>query len=77
MKHGPMNRALNLVRRSVVDHALSDEEKQLSGSCTYLQVPALSQQQSLTFSTKSPPTRASAPPLGPLYKGGPRGGLWP
>jgi len=53
-----MNRAFDLVRRSVADHALIDEEKQLSGSCTYLQVPALSQQQSLTFSTKSPPTRA-------------------
>ena len=58
MKHEPMNRAFDLVRRSVADHALIDEEKQLSGSCTYLQVPALSQQQSLAFSTKSPPTRA-------------------
>jgi len=77
MKHGPMNRTFDLVCRSVADHALIDEEKQLSGSCTYLPVPALSQQQSLTFSTKSPPTRALAPPLGPLYKGGPRGGLWP
>ena len=74
MKHEPMNRALNLMRRSVANHALIDEEKQLSGSCTYLQIPTLSQQQRLAFSTKSPPTRALAPPLGPLYKGGPRGG---
>jgi hypothetical protein len=58
MKLEPMNRAFNLVRRSVADHALIDEEKQLSGSCTHLPVPALSQQQSLTFSTKSPPTWA-------------------
>ncbi len=57
MKHGPMNRAFDLMRRSVADHAMIDEEK-LSGSCTYLQIPALSQQQSLTFSTKSPPTWA-------------------
>ncbi len=77
MKHELMNRTFDLVRRSVADHALIDEEKQLSGSCTYLQIPALSQQQSLAFSTKSPPTWALAPPLGPLYKGGPRGGLWP
>jgi hypothetical protein len=52
-----MNRAFDLMRRSVADHAMIDEEK-LSGSCTYLQIPALSQQQSLTFSTKSPPTWA-------------------
>ncbi len=76
MKHGPMNRAFNLMRRSVVDHALIDKEK-LSGSYTYLPVPALSQQLNLTFSTKSPPTWALAPPLGPLYKGGPRGGYGP
>ena len=63
-----MNRAFDWMRRSVADHALIDEEK-LSGSCTYLQIPALSQQQSLAFSTKSPPTWALAPPLGPLYKG--------
>ena len=30
MKHEPMNRAFDLMRRSVADHALIDEEKQLA-----------------------------------------------
>ena len=77
MKHELMNRTYDWMRRSVADHALIDEEKQLSGSCTYLQIPALSQQQSLTFSTKSPPTWALAPPLGPLYRGALGGGYGP